>query len=156
MLIIESMQICVYSTFYGIPSFTKDSIKNHLYYCNKHGYSYKPYLFDKPTTRQFSWAKIIIGIELLKSNKWDAIFWMDADSWFLNCEISLDKWLQEPEEIQFTGDINDVFNGGHFLLKNTNKSIEWLEACWKVCETNDPKIVTTHRNDKELLTNQGY
>ena len=48
-----------------------------------------------------------------------------------------------------------MFNGGHFLLENTNKSIEWLEACWKVCETNDPKIVTTHRNDKELFDQPG-
>ena len=56
--------------------------------------------------------------KLLKSNKWDAIFWMDADSWFLNCEISLDKWLQEPEEIQFTGDINVCLTEG--------------TSCWKI------------------------
>ena len=151
----ESLRLCVYSTFYGLPSFTKDSIKNHLYYCNKHGYAYKPYLFDKPTTRQFSWAKILLGIELLRSSQWDAIFWMDADSWFLNCEYSLDQWLLKTEDIQFTGDINDVFNGGHFLLKNSAQSIEWLKSCWEVCETSDHRIVTTHKNDKQLFDQPG-
>lgn len=149
------VRLCVYSTFYGIPSFTKDSIRNHLAYCNRNGYSYRPFLLDKPTSRQFSWAKILLGLELLRSNRWDAIFWMDADSWFLNNNITLHEWLHQPEPIQFTGDENDVFNGGHFLLKNCTESIEWLECCWQICETSDPNFVTTHKDEVHLFDQPG-
>jgi hypothetical protein len=148
-------KICVYSTFYGLPGFTKDSIRNHLAYCNLHGYTYTPFLFDKPTTRQFSWAKICLGIELLKSQQWDAIFWMDADSWFLDISFPLHAWLADPEEIQFTGDENDIFNGGHFLLKNSSASISWLESCWQVCYTKDPAFVTTHKDSEHLFDQPG-
>lgn len=148
-------RICVFSTFYGIPAFTADSIRNHLSYCNLHGYSYKPYLFDKPTARQFSWAKVLLAIQLLESGQWDALFWMDADSWFLNQAICLHDWLTELEPIQFTGDDNDIFNGGHFLLRYSPASIQWLKACWQICETTDSRFVTTHKDEWHLYDQPG-
>ncbi|MFS6818059.1 hypothetical protein AAF134_01395 [Synechococcus lacustris Tous-12m] len=148
--------ILVYSTFYGLPSFTRDSIANHLDYCNKHQYDYFPDFREKPTERQFSWAKVLLGIQLLESNKYEAIFWMDADSWFLNPHIRLEDWLHNhPEPIQFTGDENDVFNGGHFLLRNCPESIEWLKACWQICHSTDPRFVTTHKDSHHLFDQPG-
>ena len=149
-------KILVYSTFYGLPSFTKESIKNHLFYCLKHGYDYIPEIGEKPTWRQFSWAKILLGIKHLKSNRYDAIFWMDADSWFLNDTIKLEYFLDNHQEpIQFSGDENDIFNGGHFLLKNNDLSIKWLEDCWQICETKDDHFITTHKDQFHLFDQPG-
>lgn len=148
--------ILVYSTFYGLPSFTRDSIANHLDYCNRHQYDYFPDFREKPTDRQFSWAKILLGIQLLESKSYEAIFWMDADSWFLNPLIRLEDWLHHhPEPIQFTGDENDIFNGGHFLLRNCPESIEWLKACWQICHSTDPRFVTTHKDSHHLFDQPG-
>ncbi len=149
-------RVLVYSTFYGIPAFTKASIKNHLHYCIKHNYDYIPDFISKPTSRQFSWAKILLGIKYLKTDSYDLIFWMDADSWFLNSSISLESICDDKEEpIQFSGDENDVFNGGHFLLKNHPKSISWLEDCWKICETTDDRFLTTHKDETHLFDQPG-
>jgi len=148
-------KICVYSTFYGVPAFSKKSISNHLAYCNKHCYDYKPFLYDKPTHRQFSWEKIYLGLRLLKTNHWDAIFWMDGDSWFLDIDFPLHVWLDDHQPIQFTGDENDIFNGGHFFLKNQSSALEWLEHCWQFCYINDPKISTTHKDLVHLYDQPG-
>ncbi len=150
------MRILVYSTFYGLPSFTKLSIQNHLSYCIRHGYDYIPDIGEKPINRQFSWAKIWLGIEYLETRKYDAIFWMDADSWFLNQDIKIESFLTlSSEPIQFSGDENDVFNGGHFLLRSNSVSLDWLRSCWKVCETQDPRFVTTHKDDRHLFDQPG-
>lgn len=145
------MNILVYSTFYGLPDFTSISIKNHLSYCMSHGYDYKPDFRHKPTTRQFSWAKLLLGINHLESKKYDAIFWMDADSLFLNQEIKIEKFLDTSDApIHFTGDANDIFNGGHFILRSESKSIEFLKECWQVCEIADDRICTTHKDKIHL------
>lgn len=150
------MKILVYSTFYGLPDFTKLSIKNHLSYCLRHGYDYIPDIGEKTIDRQFSWAKISLGIKYLSCYCYDAIFWMDADSWFLNQDICLEQFLETSSEpIQFTGDENDIFNGGHFLLRNSRISLAWLESCWKICYCQDPRFVTTHRDDNHLFDQPG-
>ena len=91
------MKVLVYSTFYGLPDFTSLSIKNHLSYCNAHGYDYKPDFRIKPTTRQFSWAKLLLGVQHLETKQYDAIFWMDADSLFLNQTIRIEDLLRFSE-----------------------------------------------------------
>ena len=150
------MKIAIFSTFYGIPDFTKISMLNHYHYSLKHKYDYLPDFLVKPTERQFSWAKIFLAIQLLESNCYDAIFWMDADSLFLNSDITIESFLNyAPEPIQFTGDYNDIFNGGHIILRNDPKAIEWLKDCWKVCYTNTSNFNTTHKNDTHLFDQPG-
>lgn len=153
---VPGVRILVYSTFYGIPDFTKDSIKNHLAYCLRHGYDYIPEIGKKTISRQFSWAKISLGLHYLVNCSYDAIFWMDADSWFLNQQVHLESFLDRWQEpIQFSGDENDIFNGGHFLLRNCAKSVQWLRECWAICETRDPRFHTTHKDARHLFDQPG-
>ena len=54
-------------------------------------------------TRQFSWAKILLGIRHLESRQYDAIFWMDVDSLFLNQKIRIEDLLSMSDAlIHFT------------------------------------------------------
>ena len=150
------MRILVFSTFYGLPDFTSLSIRNHLAYSIRHEYTYIPDFLEKPTSRQFSWAKILLGMRHLQAGSYDAIFWMDADSLFFNQEVRIEDLLDSsPAPIHFTGDENDIFNGGHILLRSHPKSIEFLQECWKVCEINDHRIVTTHKDEKHLYDQPG-
>jgi len=149
-------RILVFSTFYGLPSFTKASMKNHLSYCLKHGYDYIPDFLKKPTIRQFSWAKLQLALIHLRSKKYDAIFWMDADSFFLNSNIKLECFLDLDQiPIHFSGDENDIFNGGHFLLRDHPESLAWVQECWRICEIQEPRIVTTHKDDHHLFDQPG-
>jgi len=146
------MNTLIYSTFYGHPHFSTLSIRNHLHYANLHHYSYIPHVGENPFQRQFSWAKIYLGLQYLRSGLWDLIFWMDGDSWFLNNSITLlDIIGNRPEAIHFSGDENDIFNGGHFLLRNSPDAINFLEHVLDICETDDPRIVTTHRDSRHLF-----
>lgn len=146
------MKILIYSTFYGLPEFTKLSVKNHLSYSLRHNYDYQPDFRRKPTNRQFSWAKILLGIKYLTSGNYDAIFWMDGDSLFLNQAIKLeDLFNNKKEPIHFSGDDNDIFNGGHILIRNDPMSIQFLEECWQVCNISDNRIVTTHKDADQLF-----
>ena len=145
-------KLLVISTFYGLPFFTSASVKNHLSYCLKHSYDYVPYLVDKPTDRQFSWAKIVLLQKHISAGQHDAVFWMDGDSLFLNQEITLDSFLDaRPEPIQFTGDENDIFNGGHILLRCDQVSLDFLGSCWQICKTSDKRFYTTHKDDSHIF-----
>ena len=149
-------KVLVYSTFYGSPWFTSLSIRNHLNYCLLHGYDYLPALGSNPLSRQFSWAKIWLGLQHLKSSDYEYIFWMDADSFFLNTTIRIEDLVAgKKESIFFSGDSNDIFNGGHFILRRQQESIDFLMECWKVCNISDERIVTTHKDDIHLYDQPG-
>ena len=81
---------------------------------------------------------------------------MDADSLFLNQAIRIEDLLDASSRpIHFTGDENDIFNGGHFILRNQHESLEFLNNCWKVCEIADERIVTTHKDASHLYDQPG-
>ena len=146
---IKSSHIRIGSTFYGSPLFSRDSIRNHLFYASKWGYDYEPKVGNIPFRRHHSWAKPFLALEAFDVG-FDYFFWMDGDSWFLNSEKSLESFVELNRDFVFTGDHNDIFNGGHFLVRNTLWTREFLQDWCRIHYLPKTQLATTHRQGDYL------
>ena len=127
---------------------------NHKEYAKLHRYSYQcfggadqpilapPHLKSASPAFQTGWLMPIAILELLKTHKF--VFWMDMDSLFTNFDISLQDLTNLRKDLVFTGDHNDICNGGHLLFQRTQWSESFLKS-WSQLSTIEPNdIQTTH------------
>jgi len=129
----DPKSIAVLTIMIGNHDYYPLTKKNHTRYCNKHKYPYV--LIDKiedlpDITRNEAptWSKISKAIELF--DKYDYVFWMDADSIFTNMEIRLEKFMAFNKDFIFSGDTN-IINAGHWLINNSNWSRRFLRDLLK-------------------------
>jgi hypothetical protein len=150
------MNLLVYSAFYGSPSYTGLACENHLLYCLRNGYDYLP-LHGDFSRRTPNWQKVLVGIGLLREGKYDAIFWMDGDSFFMNIDTRLEKLLIEHpnNSFIFSRCKEDVINSGHFLARNNSDALGLLEA-WRDLYGTCDEIVTTNKRMAISRTIQVY
>ncbi len=121
--------------------FVKLHNKNIKDYCNKWNYEYIIYL---TCNLPVYWCKIKHMIELLKTNKYDYVMWMDSDTIINDFNISLNsviKYCNEKDIIIGTDDTitglqsllfrkkNNNKNAGVFLIKNSEIGLSFLENC---------------------------
>lgn len=134
--------------------------ENHRLYSRLHSYDYlfvdEFKFFDKLTDFEvdFSWFKVAKCIELLKLDKWEYIFWIDADSIFWNMNRNFDDLFLLERDFVFTGDSWDVFNGGHFLVRSSNWSIRFLQDWLSMREIIAPNLRTSHKGKQGRLMDQ--
>lgn len=134
--------------------------ENHRLYCRMHAYDYifvdEFKFFDQLIDSEvdFSWFKVAKCIELLKLNIWEYIFWIDADSFFLNMNRDFDDLFLLERDFVFTGDSWDVFNGGHFLVRNSNWSIQFLQNWLSMRKIIAPNLRTSHKGKQGRLMDQ--
>lgn len=147
------MNLLVYSAFYGSPSYTELACENHLYYCLRNGYDYLP-LHGHFSIRTPNWQKVLVGIDLLREGRYDAIFWMDGDSFFMNTDTKLEKFLVEQPSYSFIFSRckEDIINSGHFLARNNSDALSLLEA-WRDLYGTCDEIVTTNKKNGYLSDN---
>jgi len=74
-----------------------------------------------------SWSKILFAKRHLPSCDW--LFWTDADSIITNFDTRLETFIDENYNFIITKDINGM-NGGHWFIKNTPWSYEFLDDVW--------------------------
>lgn len=131
------MTICVLLYFYS--NFNQDSnkiaiatvnigennpiIQNHINYASKHGYDY--FELDRllDSTREPKWQKFKMTEELFHLG-YEYVLWMDADAFFAECDIRLDKFvdqmIHENSSMMFAGDRTLQVNSGVMLWRNTD------------------------------------
>jgi hypothetical protein len=118
---------------YNKKDWVKYALQNHKAYCNKHNYSY--ILRNLPKTNRIAiWEKIDLIKEVILSNKYDYIFWMDTDSIFTNFTIKIEDIINNTGEkynFIFSGDTN-IINSGHFIFKSCTWSLRELEKIWNI------------------------
>jgi len=62
----------------------------------------------------------------------DYVFWMDADSLFLHDGVDLQWACDLDRDFVFAGDLNVVFNAGHFLARRSPWTTQFLEDAFRV------------------------
>jgi len=115
-------------------------LKNHQRYATKHRYPYRSVVANTPKDldrylhgRNGGWGKISLIQEIFnEANPPEYVFWMDADSLFINDSISLEDLTIPSKDFVISGDMGGI-NTGHFLMKNTEWSRELLRSAWKFC-----------------------
>ncbi len=128
--------------FKKIGDFSAKSIKK---YAKKFKYDYQIYRIPNNFDRPLAWYKIKLLKELIKNEKYDAFFWIDADAFFLNKKIDINDCIDKIHDIYLVAHkINLVktsrfentqlsikrINSGVMVLKKTKFVKNFLEKVW--------------------------
>jgi hypothetical protein len=159
-------KIVISSSWVGpIPEWVQEAINNHIKYAKKYNYTYIHHHHDsiigsfntsKPSDAYIKsvWQQIVDVRNLMSDSDIEWIFKTDVDSVFTNFNLDLKRFMGDDSDFIFTGDSNDVFNGGHFLVKNTSWSRDlidlWLSFKDQIWEDFD----TSHQSDTGRLSDQ--
>ena len=97
-------------------------------YCDKWKYDY--FYYDKCDHNVY-WCKLHFVLDLLKTNNYDYVVWLDSDTIIKKYDISFDSIVNSfSSDIFVTIDgMTSVYNAGVFIIKNSQIGISYLEEC---------------------------
>jgi hypothetical protein len=112
------------------------AVGNHQRYCRENGYTYKLLTTEARSERVVQkeaikkpWQKVPFVADLLREGH-PYVYYMDADSVFTNFSAKLERFVALDKDFVFTGDFNSILNSGHFFLRNSNWTLDMLDAVW--------------------------
>lgn len=88
---------------------------------------------EKRDGRAFTWFKIPFLLDLLKTNEYEYVMYMDADAVFVRNDYNIIDTIDSNSSYDFicSGDFGpDVINGGVLIFRNSEWSIKFLERVW--------------------------
>ena len=107
-------------------------------YCEDKGYTY---VCEKNTERitsicderSFHWGKVKLVQELLDTNKFDYILFLDADAIISDFDQNIEDFIDSDHDMVFTEDVgyHSSMNTGVFLVKNSEWSKNFLKTWWE-------------------------
>lgn len=152
---VDPKRICVttiydegYSEMASITAFN-----NFEKYCKIHGYTLKIIKLEDKVERTPHWEKIRVVSDLLHTDEYDYVFFIDLDCLFMNTTIKLESLISEDHFLTISGhnDIPDtpIINShgtksimtAQFLIKNCEKAKYFLKDVWAAEETIDKMYV---------------
>lgn len=127
-------------TYAPYPEVVRFGTRSKVLYCQKHGYDFiigsqkmtKCLGISAPNKKKLSihWMKVPMMGTFLSEYDW--VVWTDADSIFLNPEISLESLIQDKYDVIFgTFGLTQGARGtGHIYVKNCEWSRQFLKEWW--------------------------
>lgn len=143
-----SKRIAVVAAWAGeVPDIVEAVKKNHEAFAARHGYDYLFYDDStlKPVQRlvrgegDLHWIKPGVISSALETHEF--VLWTDLDSVFHDLDKSLDDLIRKGKDFVFTGDHNDLFNGGHLLFRRSEFSYRLISEWGKLQFIPFPKWV---------------
>ena len=104
----------------------KYSLPNKLAYANKHGYDFYYYDHILDLNRPPHWSKILAIQNVLNTNKYDWVWWIDIDSLIMNFDIKLESIIDNSYDIIFTHNLHSYISNGSSFFKNSDISKQFL------------------------------
>ena len=102
-------------------------------YCETHNYEYR--FIDTSYDLPVYWIKVYLVNEILKTDKYDGVLWLDTDACIYNATIKLENLILENKSFYLSPD-NKIwpakFNAGVFMVLNTNTGKQMIEE-WMKC-----------------------
>lgn len=153
-------RICVFSIFDEPYSGVANAsvFDNFKDYCDLYGYDLK---YKKVTTEDkkpiynaanyeiaTAWFKIKGCLDLLETNQYDYVFFIDADCLFLNTTITLESFISENHFLVCSKTHDTIYGipeiiSSHMLFKNCEASKNFLREVWSKTKT-ATKFLHTH------------
>ena len=113
-------------------------------YCEKHGYDIHVDKYENPdTSRAAQWHKIKVCMEVLQTNKYDWIFFIDTDCLIMNSSIKLESLIDDEYSFilpqhRIPADDTPIVNipgidnviTSQFFVKNDVDGLAILQAIW--------------------------
>lgn len=118
--------------------------ENVMKYCQKWNYDYLNYT-EKSIDISPYWYKVLLINNILNTNKYDYVFWMDSDTIIknLNIDIYRDILSKYDSDIYISPDNTkyDICNAGLFVIKNSpigkQFMIDWKNEYKGFCRKNN-------------------
>jgi len=136
------MKIAVLQFYTNNISYGPYSEEINKKYCEEKGYTY---ICDKDDSkirsisenRSLHWCKIKIVKEVLDTNNFDYILFLDADAIISNFNQNIEDFIDSDYNMIFAEDIgsHSSMNTGVFLVKNSEWSKNFLNTWWESGET---------------------
>lgn len=125
--------VVVASLFHGdeFIAAMKPARENHARWCALHGYTYACFEENFAGRSDPTWSKIPIVLRLLREGA-QYVFWMDADSLFIHDGVDLQWMCDLDTDFAFAGDLNVVFNAGHFLARRSTWVTKFLDDAFQI------------------------
>ncbi|KAF1840597.1 glycosyltransferase family 34 protein [Cucurbitaria berberidis CBS 394.84] len=152
----KSPRIAVLTFITQQRSYVYLSVKNKDHYARRHGYD----LFvdyESHTERAVVYWKFNMAEKVIKSGKYDWIWWLDFDTLITNTDIKVTDIIEEelrnatnPNDIDYivTHDCNG-FNGGSFLIRGHERSLKFMYDAWALDD--DAKAKGENLNEQDAL-----
>eukprot|EP00440_Ansanella_granifera_P005816 gb/GFBE01006308.1/.p1 GENE.gb/GFBE01006308.1/~~gb/GFBE01006308.1/.p1 ORF type:complete len:579 (+),score=130.95 gb/GFBE01006308.1/:1-1737(+) len=107
--------------------------RNFQRYCDYHGYQLffheETLAGDRPNT----WHKVTAIKDALTQDGVEHVFWMDADSLFMNFDRPLELLVPaQDKHLTFSGDKLCFLNAGHLMFSKSNWTLALLDELWDV------------------------
>jgi len=129
------MGVCLITYFNkNFSSIGKISARTIKEYAERYGFEHKIFQNVK-ISRPPAWTKIFLINNLLKSDKYDFIIWVDADALFVDftknilSEIKINKHLYLVKH-KING--KEVPNTGFFIVRNSQWSKDFFNYVWRM------------------------
>jgi len=162
----KTVKIIISSSWVGsYSSWVSLAVDNHSKYAERYGYKYRHHHYDshlgtsnaaKPSDLYIDsvWQQIVDLRKLMNDpdNEW--IFKTDTDSVFTNFKLDLVRFTRFKSDFIFTGDANDVFNGGHFLIRNSEWSRSFIDLWLSYKDHVWENFNTSHQSETGKLSDQ--
>lgn len=110
-----------------------DNIQN---YCNLHNYKYLFYdNYNNTLELPIYWKKIQLVLELLNSNVYNYVMWLDSDTMICDPDIKIENIINLDKKSIYIGkDLiskfdNNTYNAGVFIIKNDLIGKKFLIDC---------------------------
>jgi len=108
---------------------TRESRKNKILYCEKHGYDFIDDESIYDDSRPIPWSKIPLLLKYL--DKYDYLIWVDADILIMTPEIPIEYFIEKYKDYDFVIGTDWIYeNTGIMLIKNCDFSYKFLNAIW--------------------------
>ncbi|KAH9879100.1 hypothetical protein J1614_002535 [Plenodomus biglobosus] len=133
------------------------SLKNKAHYARRHGYDFIME-YESHTDRAVVFWKFNMAERLIKSGKYDWIWWVDFDTIITNTNIKLTDIIDEalrnatnPHEVDylFTHDCNG-FNAGSFLVRGHERSLKFIHDSWAIHDQAKQKDINMSEQDSTV------
>jgi hypothetical protein len=104
-------------------------------YCKRHNYTYLfKDIYNNDLNLPIYWKKIQLVLELLNSDKYDYVMWMDSDTIICDNDIKLEYILNKNDKSIFIGKnlittLSKDYNAGVFIIKNDTIGKKFLNDC---------------------------
>jgi hypothetical protein len=110
---------------------TKKLVARNKRYCEKHGYTYifEMKKYDLPPW----WRKVKLVQEVMQTNKFKGVLWLDTDAVVYNHEKTLDEVVKPHKSFYYSADSpqwKSTFNAGVWLVLNDNNGNRIINS-WK-------------------------
>jgi len=105
--------------------------ENHERWCATHGYRYVSVEQNVAGRADPTWSKIPTTLRLFQEGV-EMVFWIDADSLFVHLGVDLQWACDLDRDFVFAGDVNVVFNAGHFLARRSEWTTRFLADAFSI------------------------